>query len=236
MRKLVLAIVAALSALLAVPALAADGTLSSASKVYTWEGSGMNGVGNSSVPTGFGTIRCSPAYQCDNEHIEIKEAGGLTVDIKAGAGSEDLDVRLYPSDEAGTAPGVQDPSGATGEPANPIAEDIRTEKDAKLTVKNLKPGFYVIQVASFTATNGAYAGTATFAPPPAAVAPTPAAPAPTTAAPTQTSPTPAQNKADDAKRKKKLAACNKKAKKIKNKKKQKAAKKKCAKKYAKKKA
>jgi hypothetical protein len=244
MRKVVLAIVATLSALLAVPALAADGTLSSASKVYAWEGGPMNGAGNTTVPTGFGTARCTPAYQCDNEHIELKEQGSLTVEIKAGEGSEDLDVRLYASDEAGTAPGPNNPA-APNDP--PIAEDIRTEKDAKITAKNLKPGFYIVQVASFTATNGMYNGTATFAPAAPAAAPQPgtapgtapapgAAPAPAPAAPQQTSPTPAQNKADDSKRKKALAKCNKKAKKVKNAKKRKAAQKKCAKKYAKKKA
>jgi hypothetical protein len=238
MRKVVLALVAALTALFAVPALAADGTLSSASPSYKWTGGPMNGAGSNDVSlpvAGFGAARCSPAYECDNELVEIKETGGLVVDIKAGSGSTDLDVRLYKSDESGTAPGVQNPAGDAA--PEPIAQDIRTEKDARISVKNLKPGFYVIQVAFFSATQGVYDGTAAFtAPPPPAAAP-PAAPAPAApAAPVQTSPTPAQNKADDAKRKKALAACNKKAKKIKNAKKRKAALKKCAKKYAKKKA
>jgi hypothetical protein len=237
MRKVVLALVAALTALFAVPALAADGTLSSASPSYTWTGGPMNGAGQNDVSlpaVGFGAARCSPAYECDNELVELKETGGLVVDIKAGSGSNDLDVRLYKSDESGTAPGVQSPAGDAA--PEPIAQDIRTEKDAHISVKNLKPGFYVIQVAFFNATQGVYDGAAVFSPPPPVAAP-PSAPAPATpAAPVQTSPTAADNKADEAKRKKALAACNKKAKKIKNAKKRKAAQKKCAKKYAKKKA
>ena len=242
MRKVVLALVAALSALLAVPAIAADGTLSSASPTYAWEGGPMNGVGNENVPAtpvvGFAAARCSPAYNCDNEHLELKEQGTLTIEIKAGEGSEDLDVRLYASDAEGTAPGGPKPGE---DPPPVIAEDIRTERDAKITVRNLKPGFYVAQVASYTAQQGMYNGTATFAPsaPPASTPPsTPPSSTPPAAepAPQQTSPTPAQNKASDAKRKKKLASCKKKAKKIKNAKKRKAAQKKCAKKYAKKKA
>jgi hypothetical protein len=219
MRKVVLALVAALSALLAVPALAVDGTLSSANRTYAWEGGPLTGVPSGNVPANYSVIRCTAVYQCDNEHIELKEAGSLVVDIKAGSGSEDLDVRLYASDASGTAPGTPAPGQA---PDNGIAADERPEKDAKLTVKNLKPGFYVIQVAAFTARNGMYTGTATFTPT-------------TTTPPQQTSPTPAENKASDAKRKKRLKACNKKAKKIKNKKKRKAAQKKCARKYGKKK-
>ena len=231
MRKVVLAIVAALSALLAVPALAADATLSSATPSHSWEGSGMMGGGQgATVP--MGNARCTPAYQCHNTHVEVKDQGTLTVEIKAGEGSNDLDVRLFKSDEAGTAPG----SPATDDTAtSPVAADERTEPDAKIVVKNLKPGFYVAQVASFNAQNGSYTATATLTPPPPSAAPAPAAPAPTTApAPQQTAPTPAQTKADDAKRKKALAKCNKKAKKIKNAKKRKAALKKCAKKYRKK--
>ena len=238
MRKVVLAIVAVLSASLAVPALAADATLSAATPNHSWEASGMMGGGQgATVP--MGNARCTPAYQCHNTHIEVKDAGTLTVDIKAGEGSNDLDVRLFKSDEAGTAPG----SPATDDTAtSPVAADERTEPDAKITVRGLKPGFYVIQVAAYSAANGSFTGTANLAVSGAAPAPAPGATPPATTppstepAPQQTSPTPQQNQADDAKRKKKLAACNKKAKKIKNAKKRKAAQKKCAKKYGKKKA
>jgi hypothetical protein len=247
MRKVVLAIMAALSALLAVPALAADGTLSAASPTYKWTGGPANGFGQEALPAtpgaGFANTRCSEVYACDNEHIELKEQGTLTIDIKAGEGSNDLDVRLYASDAEGSAPGAPVPGQ---DPPQPIAEDIRTDKDAKVTARNLKPGFYVAQVAFFSAQDGVYDGTATFvpsapaaapAPPPPSTAPGDTTPPPSTApAPQQTSPTPAQNKADEAKRKKKLAACNKKAKKIKNAKKRKKAQKACAKKYGKKRA
>ena len=233
MRKVVLAMVAALSALLAVPAVAAAGTLSSATPTYAWEGGPANGVGQEALPAtpgvGFANVRCTAIYSCDNELLELKEQGTLTVEIKAGEGSNDLDVRLYPSDSSGTAPGGPVPGQ---DPPQPIAEDIRTEKDAKITVRNLKPGFYVAQVAFYNATNGVYNGTATLATA-APAAPAPAAPA-APAAPQQTSPTSGQNQADEAKRKKKLAACKKKAKKIKNKKKRAKATKACARKYKKK--
>jgi len=234
MRKVVLAIVAALSALLAVPALAADGTLSASTPTYGWEGGPVNGAAPGE-PVPFAPARCTSVYQCDNEHIEIKDGGTLTIDIKAGSGSNDLDLRLYKSDAEGSAPGVQNPA-APADP--PIAEDIRTEKDAKVVVRNIKPGFYVAQVAAYNAQAGTYTGTATLAPPPpAAPAPGTTAPAPSTTAPTtQTTPSSGQTQADEAKRKKKLKACNKKAKKIKNAKKRKAAQKKCAKKFGKKKA
>lgn len=229
MRKLVLATVAALSALLAVPALAADATLSAANPTYGWEASGMMGAGQgAAVP--MGNVRCSPVYMCHNTHVEVKDTGTLTVEIKAGAGSSDLDVRLFKSDEAGTAPGspANDPAATS-----PVAADERTEPDAKIVVRNLKPGHYVIQVASYSAANGSFTGTATLAV--GAPAPAPTTPPATTAPPAQqTSPTPAQNEADEAKRKKKLAACNKKAKKIKKAKKRAKARKACAKKYAKK--
>ncbi len=251
MRKVVLALVAALSALLAVPAMAVDGTFSSATPAYKWSGGPGNGAGNNSVPptpgAGFGNARCTDVYQCENIHIELKEPGSLAVDIKAGEGSEDLDVRLWPSDAQGTAPGGPKPGDTA--PPKPIAEDTRTAKDAKMAAKGLKPGFYVIQVAFFSAQEGVYEGNAQFTPaappasstptdPPATTQPAPStAPAPAPAAqpaPAQTSPTPAQIKADDSKRKKALAKCNKKAKKVKNAKKRKAAMKKCASKYAKK--
>ena len=225
MRKVVLALVAAFSAL-AAPAYAAEATLSAASPSHTWEASNLFGFGPGAAVS-FGAARCTPVYQCDNEHIEVKDTGTLTVDIKAGSGSNDLDVRLFKSDEAGTAPGSpQIDEGAT----TPIAADERTEPDARIVVKNLKPGFYVIQVAVYNAQAGSYNGTANLAVP----APSVPDPAPVTTAPVQSSPTAADNRAAEAKRKKRLASCNKKAKKVKNKKKRKAAQKKCARRYGKK--
>ncbi len=235
MRKVVMAHVAALSALLAVPAMAADGTLSSSAPTYAWEGGPGNGVGQAAVPAtpgaSYATARCTEIYYCDNELLELKEPGTLTLDIKAGDGVNDLDVRLYKSDESGTAPGGPNP--VTGTP-EPLAEDIREDKDAKITVKNLKPGFYVAQVAFFNATNGMYNGTATFASNAAATTPVTPTPPAGEPAPQQTSPTPADNQAAEAKRKKKLAACKKKAKKIKNKGKRAKAQKACARKHARK--
>ena len=230
MRKVVLALVAALSALSAAPALAVDATLSSATPTYGWEGSGMVGLGQgATVP--LGNVRCTPIYQCHNTHVEVKDGGTLTVEIKAGSGSTDLDVRLFKSDAAGTAPG----SPAVDEGAtSPVAADERTEPDAKIVVRGLKPGFYVIQVAAYQAANGAFTGTATLATAAAAPATPPSTPPTGAPTPQQTEPTPAQTKADESKRKKKLAACKKKAKKIKNKKKRAKKQKACSKRYAKK--
>jgi hypothetical protein len=247
MRKVVMALVAALSALLAVPAIAADGTLSSSARTYAWEGGPGNGVGQNAAPptpgASYANARCTDIYFCDNELLELKEPGSLTIEIKAGEGSNDLDIRLYPSDASGTAPGGPQPGS---EPPKPIAEDISTNKDAKITVKGLKAGFYVAQVAFFNAQEGMYNGTAAFTPaaPPAAApqpgtpttAPQPGTPPATEPAPQQTSPTPADTKAAEAERKKKLAACNKKAKKVKSSKKRAKALKACKKKHAKKKA
>lgn len=227
MRKVVLAAVAAFTAL-AAPAYGAEGTLSASAPTHSWEAGNLFGFGPGAAVS-FGAARCTPVYQCDNEHIEVKDAGTLTVDIKAGSGSNDLDVRLFKSDEAGTAPGSPQVDEAAG---SPMAADESTDPDAKIVVRNLKPGFYVIQVAVYNAQAGSFAGTATLAPPAPATAPAPVAPA----APQQSAPPAADDKAAEAKRKKKLKSCKKKAKKVKNKKKRAKKMKACSKKYGKKKS
>lgn len=213
-------------AALAVPVLAAHertGTLAAATPVFAWDGGPKSGGGQGeSVP--LAAARCTPAYQCEDTLLEVKEAGSLTIEIKAGSGSNDLDIRLYKSDESGAAPGNPNTAGAPGQPPadNPITEDISDNADAKVTVKSIKPGFYVAQVAFYSATGGTYKGTATLAPFSTAPAVTPPAATPT--------PTPTPAPAKKAKKKKVTKkSCLKKAKKIKNRKKRARAQKKCKK-------
>ena len=188
-------------------------TMSASALTYTWEGGPANGVGQNGTggsPVGFATFRCMQVlYECDDTLVELKEGGALTADIKAGSGSNDLDVRIIKSDSSGTADAAE----------NGIAFDEQTNADAKVTAKGLKPGFYVVRVLFFNAVQGTYDGMLTFAPPP------PPAPAP---APLPAVTTPPAAK-PPAKKPSKKAACQKKARKIKSKSKRKKALKRCAK-------
>ena len=223
----------ALLALLAVLALATtafaaparEGVVSAAAPVFAWDG----GPGNGAVPSaaGGGQVRCTPGiYECEDTLVEVKDAGDLRAEIKAGDGSTDLDVAIYASDSAGTAP-----QGSAADAGDPIAEDISEGKDAKATAKRVKPGFYVVRVRFYAATAGVYKGTATLVTA-AAPAPAPAAPAAPAAQPApsaQPAPTAQPQPASKPKSSKKRKACEKKAKKIKNAKKRKAALKRCKK-------
>ena len=215
--RLALVAIVATVTLCEAPALAAPNrttTLSSSALTFAWDGGPGNGIGQNGTggtPVGFATFRCTQVvYECDDTLVELKEGGALTADIKAGSGSTDLDVRIIKSDSAGTA----DPA------ENGIAFDEQTTADAKATAKSLKPGFYVVRVLFFNATQGTYKGTLTFAPPPPPAPVVAPAPVP---APAVTKPAPAKKKTS------KKAACQKKAKKIKNKSKRKKALKRCAK-------
>ena len=214
MRRIALAFAALL--ILAVPAFAAparEATLV-ANQPYTWEG----GPGNGVIPSaaGGGPARCTPIYQCEDTLVEIKEPGDLAVQIKAGAGSTDLDVAIFESDSAGTV-NADSPANQVEPGQEPKAEDISTGADAKATARKLKAGFYVIRVRFYAATQGIYTGAATLSvPPPVVEAPPATTPPPVT--------TPASKPTAN---KKKAAACKKKAKRIKNGKKRKKALKKC---------
>ena len=213
MRRLALILtLAAVTAMVTAVALAApkySGSVSLSAPEYKWAGGPGNGVGH-----GTTAVRCTPGvYECEDVEIDVKDAGTLTVLIKAGAGSNDMDVSIYKEADDGSA----DTSKAYG-------EDIATGKDAKATAKGLKPGKYIAQVRFFDAVQGVYDGDATLA---GAAAPAPV----TTGTPAgSASPAPAATATPKpAAKPSKRAACTKKAKKIKNKAKRKKALKKCKK-------
>jgi hypothetical protein len=210
------AAVAVLAVLLATTAFAApahEGAVSASAPVFAWDGGPGNGTG-----AGVAAVRCTPAvYECEDTLVEVKDAGDLLAEIKAGDGANDLDVAIYRSDASGTT---------AGDPANgdaPNAEDTSTGKDAKVTLKKATPGFYVIRVRIFDGVQAVWKATATLKvpPPPAPPAPPAAAPAPTT------EPAPAAAKPSKPSAKERRNACAKKAKKMKNKRKRAKAMKKC---------
>ena len=189
---------------------ARQGTVTAAAP-YAWDGGPGNGVGH-----GTTAVRCTPGvYECEDTLVELKDAGDLLADIRAGSGSNDLDVAIYKSDSSGAV--ASDPVNGD----SPSAEDTSTGKDAKATLRKATPGFYVVRVRFFDAVQGAYKGTASVKTAAAAPTPVPAA----SATPTPTA-TPAKPKPSAAQ---KRAACKKTAKKIKNKRKRAKALKRCKK-------
>jgi hypothetical protein len=218
MPRRIVIVAAALTCAAVAPAFAAPArtvAVSGEAPVATWDGGPGNGAGTP------GATRCVRAiYECEDTLVEVRAAGDLLAEIKAGSGSEDLDVAIYKSDSAGTAP-----SGDARDPGTPVAEDISDGKDAKATARKAQPGFYVVRVRFYKATAGAYKGTATLKVPPPAVSPAPAPATPAAPAPAAAPKPAAQQK---PKPKKSTAACRRKAKKVKNAKKRKAALKKCA--------
>jgi hypothetical protein len=211
------AAVAAFVVLLATTALAAparQGAVSASAPVYSWDGGPANGSG-----AGVAAVRCTPAvYECEDTLVEVKDAGDLLAEIKAGAGANDLDVAIYKSDSSGTT---------AGDPVNgdqPNAEDTSTGKDAKVTLKKAAPGFYVVRVRIFDGVQAVWKGSATLKvpappPPPPAPAVTPPPPA------SEPANTPAKPSKPSAKERRN--ACMKKAKKIRNKRKKAKAVKRC---------
>ena len=210
-----LASVAAAAALFAATALAAparQGTVSASSPVYSWDGGPANGSGQ-----GVAALRCTPlVYECEDTLVEVKDAGDLLAEIKAGDSANDLDVAIYKSDAQGT---TDSEPGAD----NPDTEDVSTNKDAKATLRKAQPGFYVVRVRIFDGIRATWKGTATLKP---AVAPAPEPAATPTPEPTAT-PQGEQPKKKSAKERRN--ACKKKAKKIKNKRKRSKAMKRCKK-------
>jgi hypothetical protein len=198
MKKFASLVVAAASVLLAATAFAAparEGAVSAAAPVYAWDGGPGNGSGQ-----GVAAARCTPAvYECEDTLVELKDAGDLFAEVKAGAGANDLDVAIYKSDESGTtdsAPGAD----------NPNAEDVSTGKDAKTTLKKVTPGYYVVRVRIFDGIQATWKGTATLKVPPPPVPPA------TTTPPATTAPAPASTPSGPS-AKERRNACIKKAKK-----------------------
>jgi len=125
--------------------------LSSAATVYEWDGGPLSGA-----ILGVDSDR-------DNTLVKLKDAGNLLIKLDKFSdqgGAPDFDIRLYNANADG------DPDGeAIGEA---IASDSEQES---LSVKNLKPGDYVIEVNAFLTVEGTFHGKATLTPAGGAAAP-----------------------------------------------------------------
>src|SRR5688572_12808147 len=166
--KRILLITAAVAALGAAPAQAApdySGTLDATTTSFTWEGSG------SGLTDPFGEfVTCEDAdvHQCDDVLLKLDAGGDLTVTIDNTSPTgvevpdptgefggnlaqfQDLDMNIYKSNAAG------EPEGDS------LTEDgSSTLISEAATVKNLKPGFYLVRVDYFLAAEATYTGTAT---------------------------------------------------------------------------
>jgi hypothetical protein len=137
---------AALSLTIGAVALAApDRTaeLSGATATYEWDGGPLSGT-----VLGLDTDR-------DDTLLKLKEGGNVAISLSnfsepTGTGA-DFDIRVYKADAEGNADGE-----ALGE-----GIEADTEKEL-LTVKNLKPGAYVVEVNAFATVNGTFHGKATY--------------------------------------------------------------------------
>ena len=240
------------------PAADFAGEVSADSLQYAWAGVGtgvpISAVGNVSEdeggpnPFGCGT----PGHDCDYVKLNVVHPGDLNLTLDFSDGGEsvegivsfpDIDGALYKADKDGNKTG----DSLTG---TDCGTGVTVEK---CSAKGLQPGLYVVEVSFFLADEATYKGTADLVtsvpptPPAAPAAPeAPAEPAPQPGSePAPASyqpPPPAQpyvaeepKKPATTKKKKskkaKRAACNKKAKKIKNKGKRKKALKRCARRY-----
>ena len=116
--------------------------LTSAAPAFEWDGGPLSGA---VLGVDAGT---------DNTQVNLPEGGSLTVKLTdfqdaPGAGA-DFDIRLYVADAAG------DPEGEA------IGEAIEASSDSEtLSVKNLKPGSYVVVVNAFATVEGTFHGKAT---------------------------------------------------------------------------
>ena len=213
--KLRLLTALALLAVCAVPALAADHdiTLSAATPTAEWEGAAQvshgaplyNEDARTAGPCG------APNRPCETVLFKVTEPGKFTASVEGlegTGGTTDVDLYLYKSDESG-APGEKLATAAASGPDS-------------VTAAKAQPGYYLLEVDYYHGYNSGYKGKVKFtsaAPPAAPPATTPPV---TTAPPTTPAGTPKP-------RTSKKAACQKKAKKIKNKKKRAKALKKCKK-------
>jgi hypothetical protein len=228
MRATLLPLALATALVLPASAGAADAVSKDAPNL-AWEGGPGSGtsVGTPLGGIGTGFFGCGAPvpnfYDCEDTLFEVKDAGTLKVAIDADDDESDLDLYLYRSDSA----------GKFDADADEVASQADESADESVTVKNIKPGFYVAHVEFYNALQVTYAGTAVLsdfaapAPPPAPVTVTPTTQ--TTPPPATSSAPPAQPAQPAAKKPSKKAACVKKAKKIKKAKARKKALKRCKK-------
>lgn len=215
--KLRLLLACALLAVLAVPAFAADHqfALSAGSPAFEWEGAAdishgaplYDEAARRAIPCDAG-----PARPCEEVLFKVEEAGKFTASvegIEGTGGTTDVDLYLHKSDESGVA-------------GEPLATAAAAGNDS-VTLAKAAPGFYLLVVDYYHSYNSGYKGKVKFTPaaPPAAATPLPVVAPPAVAAPAA---------APAAKpRTSKRAACQKKARKLKNKRKRAKALRKCKK-------
>jgi hypothetical protein len=230
-------------------------TLNAATPAFAWEGTGSgasmygfnNPVDDSALVPPTDT-NCEDPAHCEEVLINLEAKGDLYVSVEMDEpitdpligflAYPDFDVYLYKSND----------KGEVAEDAEPVGSAATIAGKEEFTVKNLEPGFYLLKVNPFEAFEDAYKGEAKLSniaageptpEPQATSTPEPAAsPSPAPEQPQQPAAQPQQQPqqqpagepAASKKKKKPVAACKAKAKKVKNAKKRKAAMKRCAKK------
>ena len=142
--------------------------LSASKTSENWDGSGVTGTPLFDAST-------------DDTLLKLSVGGSITVTAKefGSTGEEDIDIDIYKATAAG------EPDG------EPIAEGAEAGEES-VSVKNLKPGDYVVRAFAYVGVDATYKGSVKFvpaagaaepAPAPGAPAPQPGAPAPQPAAP-----------------------------------------------------
>jgi hypothetical protein len=114
--------------------------LSAATTSYSWDGGPVTGTPVNDV-------------EVDYTLVKVADAGTLDVTIKEASLEEaDLDLEVYRADAAG------EPSG------DPLAEAANGGSDEQVSVKNLKPGTYLIRVIGWLAVETTFKGEAKLKP------------------------------------------------------------------------
>ena len=194
-----------------------NATLGATAPSFAWNGGPGNGTAVSTPAGGisiYGELGCRDGLSdCEDILCKIQDAGKLPVSVNADDDSTDaIDVYLYESNEAGEIDEDAELTDAQG----------ATEKSDETLSWQVKPGYYLARVSFYDAQEDTYKGTAELTG--FAVPAQPAQP-PQPAQPAQ----PDQPAQPAAKKKSRKAACQKKARKIRNKGKRKKALKRCAK-------
>lgn len=118
-----------------------EATLSAASPVFEWDGGPVTGAFFEDA-------------EKDETLFNMLEPGNLTITATepGPTGEEDIDLELYRS-------------SASGEPiGEPVAFTEEAGTEEVLAVKNLKPGYYLLQTVGFLAVEATYKGKATLVP------------------------------------------------------------------------
>ena len=152
-----------IAAAVAVAEPARDATLSSAATVFEWEDGPEQSTGTEVANV---APMCTDGFPCDDTLLKLAEGGVLEIIVDGeGVGRPDMDLYVYTSNEKGEA-------------VKQVKASESTETDEKLSIANIKPGYYLVRAAYFSGFNMTYKGKATLKPA-APVAPTGASPVPT---------------------------------------------------------